>query len=239
MIRKIAKAIRLLTEGLLSLFALPIIYSPGLAGEKLRYLYYKPKLKYLGKNVKIDIGVQFINPNFISIDDNTWVDKNVILLAGKPIIGEREIKVKDNPNYNGGVGEIYIGANCHIAPNCIISGIGGVWIDNNVGIASDCKIYSFTHHYRSFKNPQNKEIYFALMVPQRNQCLLMGPIVLQNNTGLASNCFVLPGVTVFEDSWVGLNSVINKDIPRNSTAFGHPARVIKQRYPDQENEKGK
>jgi acetyltransferase-like isoleucine patch superfamily enzyme len=61
-----------------------ISFLPGAIGFKLRYRFWKNRLKFLGKNVKIDVGVYFQNPQFISIDDNCWIDRNVIILAGPP-----------------------------------------------------------------------------------------------------------------------------------------------------------
>ncbi len=45
-----------------------ISYLPGAIGFKLRYRFWKNRLKFLGKNVKIDVGVYFQNPQFISIE---------------------------------------------------------------------------------------------------------------------------------------------------------------------------
>ena len=44
-----------------------ISYIPGQAGYKIRSNYWKKRLKYLGRNVKIDVGVHFTNPEYISI----------------------------------------------------------------------------------------------------------------------------------------------------------------------------
>ena len=39
---------------------------------------------------------------------------------------------------------------------------------------------------------------------------------------------VLPGVTIGENSIIGANSVVTKNIPANSIAVGNPARVVKK-----------
>jgi len=39
---------------------------------------------------------------------------------------------------------------------------------------------------------------------------------------------VMPGVTIGENSVIGANAVVTKDIPDNSIAVGIPAKVIKQ-----------
>jgi len=183
----------------------------------------------LGKEVIIDIGVHIQNPQYVSIDDNTWIDKYVILIAGPPS-GERETVYRQNPNYRLGRGELSIGKNVHIAPFCIISGMGGVMIGDNVGLSTGCKVYSFSHHYRSFKDPSNSSIAFSPMVERECQAMLLGPVVFENNTGMALNCVVLPGVTVGQNSFVMINSVVTKDVPPNSLVAGYPARVVGQRF---------
>lgn len=38
---------------------------------------------------------------------------------------------------------------------------------------------------------------------------------------------MLPGVTIGDNVVIGAGSVVNKDIPSNSVAFGTPCKVIK------------
>ena len=56
----------------------------GGVGIKLRYYYYKRRLKYLGRNVIIYTGVFISQPENISIGDGTHIDKNCILVASSP-----------------------------------------------------------------------------------------------------------------------------------------------------------
>ena len=37
----------------------------------------------------------------------------------------------------------------------------------------------------------------------------------------------MKGVTIGENSIIGMNSIVTKDIPANSVAVGNPAKVIK------------
>jgi len=229
--RKIVIGTRLIIEGFVNLLILPIIYLPGFVGDKLRYLYYKPKLKYLGNNVKIDVGVHIIHPECISIDDNCWIDKYVILLAGCPFEGKRKIYEKENINYHEKKGELKISKNVHIAPYVLISALGGVQIGNNLTIASGSKIYSFSHHYKNLLNIEDDFIYkFTSMAPPEEQALISSPIVIEDNTAIGVNTVVLPGVTIHQNSWIGANSVVISDIPPNVIAVGNPAKPIKDRF---------
>ena len=72
---------------------------PGPVGFKLRYFYYKFRLKKVGKNVLIDIGVVFSGHKNISLDDFCCVDKYCLLNA---------------------ISSIEIGKRTHISSFCII-----------------------------------------------------------------------------------------------------------------------
>ena len=53
------------------------------------------------------------------------------------------------------------------------------------------------------------------------------PIRIENNVWLGSNVMVMPGVTIGENSIIGANSVVTKDIPANVVAVGAPCRVLR------------
>lgn len=51
------------------------------------------------------------------------------------------------------------------------------------------------------------------------------PITIGNDCWFGSNVTVLPGVTVGDNVVIGAGSVVTRDIPSNSLAFGNPCRV--------------
>lgn len=53
-----------------------------------------------------------------------------------------------------------------------------------------------------------------------------GRIKVGNNCMLGINVILLPGVTIGDNYMIGTGSVVGKDIPDNSFAFGVPARVL-------------
>lgn len=216
----------------IELIATAIRFFPGPIGNIVRYQFYKRRLKSIGKGVIIDVGVYIlVNPKYISIGDNTWIDKNVILTAGKPTKGERLFIEKKNRSYKGKRGELKIGKGCHIAKYAMIQAHGGVEIADYCGLADGAKIYSMSDHYRNLNDPQDSTVYkYSPMAPAKEQCLIIGPVVMEKNTGLAVNSVILSGVTIGENSWVGVNSLVIKDIPPDSIAIGIPAKVIKKRF---------
>lgn len=207
-----------------------VTYWPGSLGFRMRYFYYKRRLKFLGRNVKIDTGVYFQNPQFISISENCWIDKNVVILAGLDR-SSREKIFKRNTKYPGLPGEVFIGKNVHIGIGSIISGISsGVYISDDCGFSANCKVYAFTSHYRSEKDPANRDFCFGPMVRHERQAIVEGPIYLGVNVGLALNSVILPGVTIESDSFIAVNTVVTRNIQRNSICSGNPGQVIKKRF---------
>jgi len=54
------------------------------------------------------------------------------------------------------------------------------------------------------------------------------PIVIEDNVFLGANVVVKKGVTIGENSVIGMNSIVTKSIPANCVAVGNPCKVIKQ-----------
>lgn len=227
--------IKLLIEFPGDIWLMFITYLPGQSGFTLRYIFWRKRLKYLGKNSRIDTGVYFQNPNYIYIDDNTWIDKNVIILAGLDN-SKREKAIFLNKDYKGEPGVVYIGKNVHVAPNCILSGISaGIYISDNCGFSANCSVYSFSHHYNSKKDP-TKHTIASPMVSHDLQVMLEGPIYIGPNTWIALNSILLPGVSIAEDCFISINSIIypGSKFTNNSIISGAPAKQIGKRFKNDE-----
>lgn len=218
-------------DTVIELIALFIRFLPSTLGNILRYQFYKRRLRSLGKGVTIDVGVYMLNPKHISIGDNTWIDKNVILVAGKSATGERVVIEKENKSYKGERGELVIGKGCHIGINAMIQAHGGVKIGDYCALGYGANIYSMSNHHKNLDNPKDFALYsYSAKAPEKEQCLTIGPVVMENNTGLAVNSVILPGVTIGESSWVGINSVVIMDIPPKSIVIGSLAKLAKKRF---------
>jgi len=204
-------------------------YLPGPIGYILRYRYWKRRLRHLGHDVKIDVGVYFQNPRFISVDDYCWIDRGVMILAG-PDKSSRPRRLISNNTFPLEKGMVYIGKRVHVAPYSILSGIGGLYISDDCGIASGARIYSFSNHYRSDEYPSDRKYCFALFVEPLRQYMIEGPIYLGENVGIASNVTILPGVSIERYSFVAVNSVVTKSFAENSFISGNPSKRIKERF---------
>ncbi len=204
----------------------------GNLGRKIRYWYWSKRFKRCGENVFIDEGVIIQNPQWISVGDNVWIDKYVILIAGKPD-DKKSSKIftkKSNPYFSGVEGELIIGNYVHIAPHCTIQAHGGVYIGNNVGIASGSRVYSLSHHYKNLTNPDDKYEYkFTPMADFTEQSLISAPVVIDDNCAIGLNCVVLPGTTVQKGTWIGVSSYISGVVKGNAVYVSQQAHFLKEK----------
>jgi acetyltransferase-like isoleucine patch superfamily enzyme len=175
----------------------------GPFGLKLRQMYWKNKFKYMGKNVLLDTELIISGAENISISEYTWIDSSCRLDAI--------------------LGDISIGKRVHIAHGSILSGGGGLIIEDYVGLSAGAKIYSHTEVPREGKRMSGP------MIPWRYKAFISEPVILKKDSFIGANAVVLPGVTIGEGAVVGANSLVTKSIPDYKIAIGIPAKVIGRR----------
>lgn len=106
---------------------------------------------------------------------------------------------------------IEVGENFYANHGLIILDAGQVKFGDNVFIGPNCGFYTASH-------PFNKD--------ERRQGLeYANPISIGNDVWFGGNVTVLPGVTIGDNVIIGAGSVVTKDIPSNSLAYGNPCRV--------------
>ena len=205
---------------------------PGTLGFRLRYRYWMSRLKYLGAHTRIDCGVYFQSPLFISIGENCWIDRSVMILAGRDRSSRKVQRL--NVRSLAADGEVRIGKNVHIGAFSIISGIeGGVSIGNDCTFSPAVKVYAFSHHFRFEDDPANRACSFGSMVSPERQSLVCGAVSLEDNIGVAMNAVLLPGVWLGRDSFVGIGSVVKSGVyEENSLLVGSPAACVAKRFRD-------
>lgn len=201
---------------------------PGGIGSRLRVFYYRWRGARIASGVRIDQGVVIDSPSMVAVGQGSWIDRYAILIAGAPR-GGRETRMIGDPALTV-AGQMAIGARCHIGPHTILSGIGGLAIEDEVTIAAGCKVYSLTHHYRSWRNPSDRTITFGSQVEPQRQAMLQGPVRIGRNVGVAVDCLILPGTTIGEDSFVRPGSHVSGSWPPNSLIAGRPAIREGNRY---------
>lgn len=120
-------------------------------------------------------------------------------------IGVNRANVISTMNTNASV---IIGDNVGIS-GTTITAFNQISIGDNVRIGANCTIMDGDFHLDDSRTSS----------PQ--------PIYIMKNVWLGANVVVLKGVTIGENTIIGMNSVVTKDIPDNVVAAGSPCRVIK------------
>ena len=103
---------------------------------------------------------------------------------------------------------IEIGNNCGFS-GTVIGAFKHIKIGNNVRCGANTLITDSDWH---LDDPRSGE-------PAR--------VVIMDNVWLGVNVIVLKGVTIGENSVIGANSIVTKDIPNNVIAAGNPCKIIK------------
>jgi len=108
----------------------------------------------------------------------------------------------------------HIGDNFYSNFNLSVVDDGEVFIGDYVMIAPNVTISTTGHPiHPSFRD---KGAQFSL------------PVRIESHVWIGSNVVIMPGVTIGENSVIGAGSVVTRDIPKNSVAFGAPCRVVRE-----------
>lgn len=108
--------------------------------------------------------------------------------------------------------KITIGDNCGFSGTRIRAG-ETITIGNNVRCGANTYIASTDVHTEDSRSGKDR------------------PIVIEDNVWLGLNVVVLKGVRIGENSVIGANSVVTKDIPANVIAAGTPCKIIREIQP--------
>ena len=98
-----------------------------------------------------------------------------------------------------------LGKNTDIGAFTYINAKYGVTIEQDVQIGSHCEIYSES------------------TIDDKS-----GPVKICRNAKVGSHSTIMPNVTIEENSIIGAHSFVTSNIPKNSVAFGVPAKVVEK-----------
>lgn len=114
-------------------------------------------------------------------------------------------------------GWIEIGDHSTVNEYCSLSGSGGIRIGNGVRIALHTVIVTDSHFFE------------RLDTPIWRQGIQTKPIVIEDDVWIGAHCTIIGGVRLGAHSIIGAHSLVTKDIPPYSVAYGVPAKVRRSR----------
>lgn len=118
--------------------------------------------------------------------------------------------------------KINISDNCWIWHHTIIDGSNGVVIKEGVQIGAWVGIFTHSSHVSiRLLGPS----YFKIKKENRLG-YIVGSVEIGAYSFIGAGSYILPGVKIGKGCVISAGSIVNKDIPDFSVAFGNPARVI-------------
>ncbi|WP_346935926.1 sugar O-acetyltransferase [Clostridium sp.] len=119
---------------------------------------------------------------------------------------------------------IYFGNNCEVNMNCTFLDDNRIEIGDNALIAPNVQIYTAFH-------PTNAKERFGECIDDGSFAFCKtqtAPVKIGNNVWIGGGVVILPGVIIGDNVVIGAGSIVTKDIPSDTIAFGNPCRVIKK-----------
>ena len=187
--------------------------------------YIGPNVK-LGRNVKI--GHNCSLDGEITIGENTVIWDNVTIINRVTIgsnctiqsgvrIGHDDYSYTEDENHVKTMikhyGGVHIGDNVFIGPNCVI--YRGTIEDTKIGDGSKIDALCLISH--NSKLEKNVSLVAGT--------LLYGSTNIKHNAYIASS-IIRNQITVGENAFVGMGSVVTKDVPTDAMVAGVPAKLL-------------
>jgi galactoside O-acetyltransferase len=128
-----------------------------------------------------------------------------------------------------------IGDGCHIEPplnanwGCRHAHFGsGIYCNFNLTLVDDADIYIGDDCMIAPNVVIATSGHPILPILREHNYVYNFSVRIGKNVWIGSGVQILPGVTIGDNSVVGAGSVVTKDIPQNSVAFGAPCRVVRE-----------
>lgn len=129
--------------------------------------------------------------------------------------------------YSFNHGKVTIGSWSKLGRNSIINCV------NNVSIGKECAIADHViitdHNYHPI-NPRDRQ--YMAHTPHGSYerspaCSINKPVIIGDNVWIGNYARICKGVSIGNNSIIGANTVVTKDIPANCIAVGNPARIVR------------
>ena len=109
------------------------------------------------------------------------------------------------------LGEVRVGKNTWIGPNCILDGSGGLEIGAYCSISAGVQIYS--HH----------TVKWATSLG--NESTETDAVKIGSGVYIGPQSVIQMGVSIGDKAVIGACSFVNRDVPSNTKVWGSPARI--------------
>jgi len=194
---------------------------PGAIGIMLRRLLYRGLFRSMSKGVIIGYNVTLRHPSKVSIGTRTVIDDLSLLSArghnGAINIGEK-VLIGRGAQIKAREGIINIGDSSHIGSFSLVGTDQKINIGKHVTGGALCIIGLVTKRTDDLDTP------IAFQPSQEK-----GGVTIEDDVSLGGSVTVLDGVTIGSGCVIGAGSVVTKDIPPYSVAYGVPAKVMGRR----------
>ena len=136
---------------------------------------------------------------------------------------KKRYRILSNFGFNGtdiriyGNGEVKLGNDSYIGSYSTIQLTEG----HKVVIGSHCQI---SHNVRMYTSSADPDQNFTIPKIKPSKT---GDITIGDGVWIGANVFINPGVNIGNNSVIGANSMVTKDIPENAIYGGVPAKLIR------------
>ena len=196
---------------------------PGALGFGLRKIFFPLLFKKVGRGVVFGRNMTIRHPKKIEIGDNVVFDDNTVIDAKG--VGNRGIRIGNgvvvgrNTILSCKGGDIDIDDFANIGPNNYLISESILRMGKYVFTAGQIYMVAGGNHGIEDKTIP---IYFQ---PSSAK----GGIILEDDIWVGASATILDGVKISRGCVIGAASLVNKDLPEYSVAFGVPAQVVKKR----------
>lgn len=163
----------------------------------LRYGISPSKHVYFGKNVRI------VNPQYIDMGGQVFIDDDVELCVNKTMLGVTP--------------KLLIGNRVHFGK------MNRIGCDNKIVIEDD--VLFAPHVHISDRNHGFEDIHTPI---SRQKVTSKGPVVIGAETWLGFGCQVMSGVKIGRHCVIAAGAVVVKDVPDYCVVGGNPAKILKK-----------
>ncbi len=178
--------------------------------KKIRNKSISNRVRYIGSNNYIGLGVRISGGDCITIGDGFSAGKTLTLQTWKSYRG------KDT----GYIPQLKIGNNVSMMDNCAISCMNSVSIGDGCLLGDNVFVTDNFHGNNTYN-----EINIS---PIERKLYSKGPVEIGRNVWIGRNVCIMPGVKIGEGTIIGANAVVTSNLPAHVIAGGAPARIIRK-----------